>query len=443
MEGHLTMSKKERARLVVMAKVMKSEMKISEASELLGLSYRQTFRIAKRYGAEGAVGLVHRSRGRASNRAWDDGEKRKILERCSERYAGYGPTFTVEKLEGDGYGVDHETLRRWLIREGLWQKRRRRKAHRQWRARKEHFGELVQMDGSPHHWFGPDGQTACLLNMIDDAQGTVFALLDREETTAIAMRALWGCEPCEGWIERYGIPKALYVDFKNVYITTREPTIEEQLRGEDPLTQFGKACKKLGIEILGAHSPQAKGRVERSNGVHQDRLVKELQLAGISDLNKANAFLMETYLDGHNKRFTVTAKSRVDFHRPVPKGLDLRTVFCIEEERHVNNDWTVRFNNRYFQILKENDRLPRPGDKITVSEWLDGSIHLLYKGCELQYRVLPERPERPAPPKVRPSLPRKKPTPGPDHPWRQWQGQHKINPVCVKELAGGTKESPR
>jgi len=346
MEGHLTMSKKERARLVVMAKVMKSEMKISEASDLLGLSYRQTFRIAKRYGAEGAVGLVHRSRGRASNRAWDEAKKRKILERYAERYAGYGPTFTVEKLEGDGYGVDHETLRRWLIREGLWQKRRRRKEHRKWRARKEHFGELVQMDGSPHPWFGPDGQTSCLLNMIDDAQGTVFALLDREETTAIAMRALWG------WIERYGIPKALYVDFKNVYITTREPTIEEQLRGECPLTQFGKACKKLGIEILGAHSPQAKGRVERSNGVHQDRLVKELQLAGITDLNRANAFLMETYLDGHNKRFTVTAKSRVDFHRPVPKGLDLRTVFCVEEERHVNNDWTVRCHNRYFQILK-------------------------------------------------------------------------------------------
>jgi len=265
------------------------------------------------------------------------------------------------------------------------------------------------------------------------------------------------CEPCEGWIERYGIPKALYVDFKNVYITTREPTIEEQLRGECPLTQFGKACKKLGIEILGAHSPQAKGRataagrVERSNGVHQDRLVKELQLAGISDLNRTNDFLRETYLDGHNKRFAVTAKSRVNFHRPVPKGLDLRTVFCIEEEHHVNNDWTVRFNNRYFQILKENDRLPRPGDKIAVSEWLDDSIHLLYKGCELQYRALPERPERPTPPKVRPSLSRKKPTPGPDHPWRLsaciaqaglWQGEQKINPVCVKELAEGVKESP-
>jgi len=434
MDGRL--AKIERARRVVMAKVMKSEMKISEASELLGLSYRQTFRIAKRYGAEGAVGLVHRSRGRTSNRAWDEAKKGKILERYAERYAGYGPTFTVEKLEGDGYGVDHETLRRWLIREGLWQKRRRRKEHRKWRARKEHFGELVQMDGSPHHWFGSDGQTACLLNMIDDAQGTVFALLDREETTAIAMRALWG------WIERYGIPKALYVDFKNVYITTREPTIEEQLRGECPLTQFGKACKKLGIEILGAHSPQAKGRVERSNGVHQDRLVKELQLAGIADLNRANAFLRETYLDGHNKRFVVTAKSRVDFHRPVPKGLDLRTVFCIEEERHVNNDWTVRFNNRYFQILKENDRLPRPGDKIAVSEWLDDSIHLLYKGCELQYRVLPERPERPTPPKVHSSLSRKKPTPGPDHPWRRWQGEQKINPVCVKELAEGVQESP-
>jgi len=223
MEGHLMMSKKERGRLVVMAKIMKSGMKISEpsdgceASELLGLSYRQTFRIAKRYGEGGAAGLVHRSRGRVSNRAWDEGvrplrrEKRKILGHYTERYAGYGPTFTVEKLEeggatpANGYGVDHETFRRWLIGEGLWQKQRRRKEHRgcdpceKWRARKEHFGELVQMDGSPHHWFGPDEQTSCLLNMIDDAQGTVFALMDREETTAIAMRALWGCEPCEGW----------------------------------------------------------------------------------------------------------------------------------------------------------------------------------------------------------------------------------------------------
>ncbi|MBI1746203.1 MAG: hypothetical protein HYR55_06410 [Acidobacteria bacterium] len=223
------------------------------------------------------------------------------------------------------------------------------------------------------------------------------------------MRTLWG------WIERYGLPKALYVDHKNVYLTAREPTREEELRGEQPRTHFGRACQKLGIAIIGAHSPQAKGRVERSNGVHQDRLVKEFQLAGIRDLTAANDFLIDTYLNSHNKRFAVPAKSPVDFHRPVPPGLDLRTVFCIEHPRQVNNDWTVRCDNRYFQILKKNVGLPRPGDPLTVSQWLDGSIHLLYKGRPLKYKELPERPRlcRGA---VVPKLPRKKYIPRPDHP---------------------------
>ena len=410
------LSKKERERLVVMVKIKKHAMKRTEASEILDLSYRQTLRIYARYAEAGDAGLTHRSRGQASNRAWDRPEKKKILERYQERYAGFGPTFAVEKLEQDGYVLDHETLRGWLIQAGLWQKRRRRQAHRQWRERKAHFGELVQMDGSPHAWFGPAGEAYCLLNMIDDAQGTVFALIDREETIDLAMRTLWG------WIERYGIPKALYVDHKNVYITPRAPTREEELRGEQPRTHFGRACQKLGIEIIGAHSPQAKGRVERSNGVHQDRLVKEFQLAGISDPPTANDFMVATYLAAHNTRFAVAAQSPVDFHRPVPKGLDLRTVFCIEQERQVNNDGTVRSDNRYFQMLKQNAGLPRPGDKLTVSEWLDGSIHLRYKGRELKYQELPERPVKPAPPKARPKRPRKKYIPGPDHPWRRGPG---------------------
>ena len=415
------MSKQERERLVVMGKVKQQAMQFTEAAELLGLSYRQTLRVYERYAGEGDAGLPHRSRGKPSNRAWDAKEKQAILERYQERYDGFGPTFTVEKLASDGYFVDHETLRRWLIKAGLWQKRRRRSAHRKWRARKEHFGELVQMDGSPHPWFGPAGEEYCLLNMIDDAQGTVFALIDGEETIDLAMRTLWG------WIERYGLPKALYVDHKNVYITPRAATREEELRGEPPLTHFGRACQKLGIAIIGASSPQAKGRVERSNGVHQDRLVKEFHLAGIQDPETANDFLRETYLDAHNERFAVRAQSAVDFHRPVPPGLDLRTVFCIEHERQVNNDWTVRIDNRYFQILKAHAGLPRPGEKLTVSQWLDGSIHLCYKDRALKYKELPERPVPPAPPKVRPQRPRKKYIPRPDHPWRKRHGEKKAS----------------
>ncbi|MBI1746902.1 MAG: helix-turn-helix domain-containing protein [Acidobacteria bacterium] len=227
------MSRKERERLVVMVKSKKPRMKMTEAAELLGLSYRQTQRIFERYAEGGDAGLAHRSRGQTSNRAWGAKEKQKIIERYQERYNGFEPTFTVEKLAGDGYLVDHETLRRWLIGAGLWQKRRRRPAHRKWRERKEHFGELVRMDGSPHRWFGRDGEEYCLLNRVDDAQGTVFALIDGEETTDLAMRTLWG------WIERYGLPQALYVAHKNVYLTAREPTREEELRGERPRTHFG------------------------------------------------------------------------------------------------------------------------------------------------------------------------------------------------------------
>lgn len=341
--------------------------------------------------------------------------RKAILARYQERYSGFGPTFAVEKLEADGYQLDHETLRRWLIQEGLWQKRRQRKQHRAWRERKEHFGELVQLDGSPHKWFGGEGGEFCLLDMVDDATGITFALFDEEETIRVAMLTLWG------WIKRYGIPRALYVDKKNVYVTPRAATRAEQLRGERPLTHFGKACKKLGIQIVPARSPQAKGRVERKNGVHQDRLVKELQLENIKDKDQANQFLVDTYLDGINKRFQVTAKSSVDFHRPVPEGLDLRTVFCLEEERQVNNDWTVRYQNQFFQITKANKILPRRGEKIMISEWLDDSLHMMYKGAELKYQELPAPPSKPVAEKVTKRQPPKKYIPPADHPWRKFR----------------------
>lgn len=347
MKGGLIMSQKERERLVVLSRIKSGELSIKKGSIILRISYRHCRRVYRRYSLEGDIGLLHRSRGKPSNRSKNKIIREKIMARYSKRYEDFGPTLASEKLEEDGYKIDHETLRRWLIKAGLWQNRIRRKNHRNWRERKAHFGEMVQMDGSHHAWFEARGKKCCLMNMVDDATGKTLSLLGEEETSKSAMLTLWA------WIEKYGVPVSLYVDRKNVFVTGREPTIEEQLNGELPLTHFGKACKKLGIKIIKAYSPQAKGRVERNNGVYQDRLVKELRLVKINKINKANEFLEKGFVDNLNKRFSVIPRDNADFHRQLPSSIDLHKVFAFEEERKVNNDWTVKYHNKIFQIEKK------------------------------------------------------------------------------------------
>ena len=261
-----------------------------------------------------------------------------------EELEGFGPTLASEKLAERKLVVDHETLRRWLLAAGLWQRERRRGKYRRRRARKEHFGELVQLDGSHHEWFGGT-RRYCLLSMVDDATSRRHSLISAEETTESAMRLLWR------WVLRYGVPRALYCDRKNVYVTDREPTLEEDLAGEPALTAFGKACRKLGIEIIAASSPQAKGRVERSHGVYQDRLVKELRLRKITTLESANELLDAGGFDAElNRRFAKPPASALDLHQAISKRVDLAGVFAYEQTRRVQNDWTVRFENRWLQI---------------------------------------------------------------------------------------------
>ncbi len=390
MEGHLLMSNKERRRKSVFDEVAADRRTLKQAAEVLGLSYRHVRRSYKRFAAEGDRGLVHRSRGRVGNRAKPKNLKDKVLRRYRERYAEHecGPTLAAEKLVQEGLEVDHETLRRWLIADGQWRKRRKRRRHRTRRDRKRHFGQLVQMDGSHHRWFGPERAKHCLMNMVDDATGRTLSLMAREETTEAAMRLLWR------WVEIYGIPKALYTDKKNVFVTGREPTMEEQLADEAPMTAFGKACAKLDIEIITAHSPQAKGRVERNHGVYQDRFVKELALRGITTLATANKALENGFSDELNEKFAKAPIADEDFHRPVLPGLALEDVFCIEQERRVGNDWTIRYHNRFYQILEENRPLPKPGDKVLVRTRLDGTVHLIYRGRPLQYRPIPKAEQR-------------------------------------------------
>lgn len=389
-EGHLLMSEKERLRSKVFDRVKHGQWSLMSVSKQLGTSYRQTCRSYKAFKEHGDLGLIHKNRGKPSNRAKPGWFKHKAMMLYEKHYPGFGPTLAAEKLEEEhGLVLDHETLRRWLLPAGLWHKSRKLRQHRQRRERRPHFGELVQMDGSPHRWFGSKRNCACLINMVDDATGTSLAVMAHEETTADCMRALML------WCKRYGVPRALYVDRKSVFITNREPTLEEQLAGQTPLTVFGTVCHKLGIGIIAANSPQAKGRVERSHGVYQDRFVKELCLKGITTVDQADAELTGGFTDNLNRKFAVKPADKQDFHQPLPKGINLENVFCFEHKRVLQNDWTVRYNNCILQVLKTNKPLPRPKQKILVREQLDRTLTLWDGNNQLKYKHI-STPQRKA-----------------------------------------------
>ena len=413
----LRMSSKERDRLVELKQVASEKQTLKRAAGRLGLSYRQAKRVWRRYQDAGAKGLVHRSRGRPSNRAKSAALRDRSLALYQERLEGFGPTLASEKLASMfDLEVSSETLRRWLIEEGLWKVRRRRRAHREWRPRKEHLGEMIQFDGSHHDWFGR-GELSCLMVMIDDATGRRMSRLSEAETTAAAMRLLWL------WIERYGRPQSLYLDRKNVYVTDREPTLEEQLADQEPATVFGKACQRLGIELIRAYSPEAKGRVERCNRVYQDRLVKEIRLQGLQTSAEVNE-LLRAFDEELNERFAVCAAEEGDFHRPVAKRLDLADVFVFEETRTVQNDWTIRFENEWYQISKSQRSRPAAKAKVQVRKRLDGSVQILCRDRALKFEKLPQRPPRAAAAKETPNKKAIHRPPADDHPWRQpWTTQ--------------------
>ena len=411
------MSSRELERVEVMGRVASGTLKLVHAAEMLELSYRQTKRLWRRYGKKGPEGLKHGHAGQASNRGKPKKLRRRVLQLIQKKYSGteaarFGPTLAAEHLaEEDGIVVDHETLRRWMLAEGLWSRQRKRKKHCQRRERKAHFGELVQLDGSFHDWLEGRGPRGCLMNMVDDATGGTVARLGKEETIWAAVGVL------RAWIGQYGVPRALYTDWKNVY--KRKATPAEQLRGQVPLTQFGRMCQKLGIKIIAASTPQAKGRVERGHGVHQDRLIKKLRRKGIASYEAANQYLQETYLAEHNRRFERAAAELEDYHQRKPPAGELRQIFRLETERAIGNDWVIRHHGRYLQL--------RPGaryrgsnrSKALVCEGEDGSMAIYHQGEKIAFRELPEAPlkappSRPAMVQVRARRPVKK-----DHPWRQ------------------------
>ena len=390
--GRIGMSQRELRRVEVLARVKSRELQVVDAASLVGVSYRQAKRLWKRYREEGAKGLKHRGAGRASGRAKPAKFRRRVMKLVREKYGGnegerFGPTLAAEHLASeDGLRMDAETLRRWMLKEGLWSRQRKRKAYRQRRERRRHFGELVQMDGSFHEWLEERGAGGCMMNMTDDATSEVELRLGEEETIWAAANTL------RGWIEKHGVPQALYVDWKNVY--KRAPTEREQLRGEEPVTQFGRMCEKLGIEIIAAGSPQAKGRVERNHGTHQDRLIKKMRRKKIGTHERANEYLQQEYLPEHNKRFRRAAAETENYHRSAPSEAELWEVFRLETERVIGNDWVVRYDNRLFQVQAQSRKYAPAQGKVAVCEWQDGSIEIEYRGRKLPWKEILGREPR-------------------------------------------------
>ena len=410
------MSTRELERVEVMGRVSSRELKLKDAAAVLQLSYRQVKRLWRRYREVGRSGLQHGNAGQASHRSKPAKFRRRVLKLIQQEYSGseeerFGPTLAAEHLwEEDGLAIDHETLRRWMLAEGLWSRQRRRKKHCQRRERKAHFGELVQLDGSFHDWFEGRGPRGCLMDMVDDATNESLARMGKEETIWAAAGVL------RAWVEKHGVPQALYTDWKNVY--KRKATPAEQLRGKVPLTQFGRMCQKLGIEIIAASSPQAKGRVERIHGVHQDRLIKKLRRKKIASYEAANEYLEREYLREHNRRFTREAAQPEDYHRRKPTRRELREIFRLETERGISNDWVIRHEGRALQLQPSNRRYGPTKSKALVCEWEDQTMEVYYRGAQIAFTELREPLRKPElrPPAVRAIVVRRAKK---DHPWRQ------------------------
>lgn len=405
-EDTVRMSVKELKRVHVIRQVMAKAVRQREAGEVLGVSTRQVRRLIQRVRAEGDAGLGHRGRGRPSNRQRTPVLKARVLRLYAQHYGDFGPTLAAEKLaERHGITLSAETLRGWLRQQGIEHFARRPRPHRAWRARKTHVGALLQMDGSHHAWFEGRGSTCVLMAYIDDASSRVLARFYEYEGTVPALDSFGR------YVRRYGVPLCAYADQHTTYRAPGEPTVAQQLAGEKAQSQFERALAELGVDLIHAHSPQAKGRVERLFKTLQDRLVKDLRLAGIATIDTANRFL-ETWLPGYNRRFTVPPAEAADLHRPRPAARELDRILCLKTTRVVRRDCTVAHHGHLYQ-LETNVR----ATQVVVEERLDGTIDITHHGRPLRYHAITTRPVTvTVPPLVTSRRPSK---PSSRHPWRK------------------------
>lgn len=383
MEDILTMSQRDLKRLHVVRKAIDKRIRQHEAAAFLALSERQIRRLVRRVREEADKGIIHRLRGKQSHRAIDNPAKAKILGLCKTVYAGFNPTFASEKLfERDKITISRETLRQWFIAEHIAYQKRKARPHRQWRVRKAHCGQMVQVDGSHHDWFEGRRAPCVLMGYIDDATSRAYGRFYEYEGTMPAMDSF------KRYCLKYGLPHSLYLDRHPTYKGHKTPSIEDELFNRQVLSQFGTALEALDVHLIHAQSAPAKGRIERLFKTLQDRLVKEMRLRDIRSIPEANSFL-GWYLPVFNKKFGVVALHSEDVHRPFPSGIELDKVLSVKTIRALRNDFTVIHEGRLYQV-EDSVRTK----EVTLEERLNGSLCITYKGRELHYRQIAQRPQK-------------------------------------------------
>lgn len=426
----IEMSTKEVKRLRIIQNAMEKIITQNKASKLIGITERQIRRIIKRVREDGPIGIVSKARGKPGNRRVNPKLKERIKNMYKRKYEGFGPTLASEKMEEiDKIKVNHDRLRKWLLEDSKkyeWQ--RKRKDKRQWRERKECYGEMIQGDGSHHDWLEGRRGKMVLMGYIDDATSEVFARFYEYEGTMPALDCFYR------YTRKRGLPLSVYLDMHTTYRSNKKLTIEEELMGKIYLSEFERAMKELDVRVIHAGSPQAKGRIERLFGTFQDRLVKELRLAKINTMEDANKFL-EGCLPKYNKRFSRPAKNPANLHREAPKKQILDSILCIKAERNVRNDGVVQYKNHYYLIDNKYKEIIK---KVTIEERIDGSIWIKHKDKYLKYKEIEKSlMARPVEKRKPVQQPKKVYMPSNDHPWKQY---YRINMEIRKNKNIGEKD---
>ncbi len=391
-----TLSEKGQTRLDVVKRLLLGEINNIQASKSLSMSIRQVKRLKKKVRSEGEQAVIHRLKGRESNNHINRYIKQEVLLIVKENYSDFKPGFANEKIsEKHGIRVSDETMRLWMAEYGLWKPRKQKKVkYRSWRPRKDYYGELIQFDGSYHRWFenrycDDEGTPIeiCLLVAIDDATGEIIKATFAENEGVIAVFVFW-----KEYILIHGKPIAIYLDSFSTYKINHKSAVDNS----ELMTQFQRATKDLGIELITAHSPQAKGRVERLFGTLQNRLVKEMRLERVNTPDEGNKFLENVYIPKFNKRFSVIAAREGNLHRPITDTdrKNMKRIFSIQSKRVIQNDFTIQFKNNWYQLAEVQTTTVRPKNTVLVEEWLDRTLHFSFKGYYLNYLLLPQRPQR-------------------------------------------------
>ena len=420
----IALSQEERDRLHLLRELERGELRQVAAAQRMKLTDRQVRRLLQRLREQGDRAVIHRLRGRPSNRKFAVSFQRKVLARVGQRYADFGPTLAAEHLAQEGLALSRETLRNWMTQAAFWRPRRQRvKKIHVWRERRASFGELVMQDSSPFRWLEDRGPACQLIAVIDDATSRIHAQFVEHDTTEENLRTLGG------WLRRYGRPLAHYTDKNSIFRSNRPAAISEQLRGARAHSQFGRALQELGIEWIAAQSPQAKGRIERLFATLQDRLVKEMRLAGIASIEAANHFLETRFLPKWEQRFTVAPRNPRNAHRQLGRAQRLDEVLSVRAVRKVAQDHTVSWEGNLWGVPREEVCAGLRGAAVEIERRLDGSHWLRYRGRYLHLRPCPQplrpsaspsglRPPGLADPTPRPKIKPKYHVPA-EHPWRK------------------------